>query len=97
MKPGKQTFLKPCLAVPLLLAALLGVWRIWEVRHKPIDTADTVDDGQMTASLLPLENPTLIPGEHGYWPDKEETSEPLTTNPLEKSGGVPSDAPSQKR
>ena len=73
MKPGKQTFLKPCLAVPLLLAALFGVWRVWDVRHKSIDTAD---DGQMTASLLPLQNPTLISGEHGYWPDKEETSEP---------------------
>ena len=73
MKPGKQTFLKPCLTALLLLVALLGVWRIWDVRHKSIDTAD---DGQMTASLLPLQNPTLISGEHGYWPDKEETSEP---------------------
>ena len=73
MKPGKQTFLKPCLTVLLLLAASFGVWRIWEVRHKSIDTAD---DGQMAASLLPLQNSTLISGEHGYWPDKEETSEP---------------------
>ena len=73
MKPGKQTSLKPCLAVPLLLAVLFGVWRVWDVRHKSIDTAD---DGQMTASLLPLQNPTLISGEHGYWPDKEEPSEP---------------------
>ena len=74
MKPGKQTFLKPCLAVPLLLAALFGVWRVWDVRHKPIDTAD---DGQMTASLLPLQNPTLISGEHGYWPDIQEVGSSL--------------------
>ena len=73
MKPEKQTFLKPCLALLLLLAASFGVWRIWDVRHKPIDTAD---DRQMAASLLPLQNSTLISGEHGYWPDKEETSEP---------------------
>ena len=72
MKPGKQTFLKPCLAVPLLLAALFGVWRIWDVRHKSMDTAD---DGQMAAPLLPLQNPTLISGEHGYWSDEEETPE----------------------
>ena len=83
MKPGKQTFLKLCLAVLLLSAALLGVWRIWEVQHKP---ADTADNGQMTASLLPLQNPTLIPGEHGYWPDKEETSEPFAV--ISKSKGA---------
>ena len=63
MKPEKQTFLKPCLALLLLLAASFGVWRIWDVRHKPIDTAD---DRQMAASILPLQNPTLISGEHGY-------------------------------
>ena len=28
MKPGKQTFLKPCLTVLLLLWALLGVWSV---------------------------------------------------------------------
>ena len=70
MKPGKQTFLKPCLAVLLLLLVLLGIWRFWGAQHKP------ADDKQMAASLLPLQNPTLISGEHGYWPDKEETSEP---------------------
>ena len=88
MKPGKQTFLKPCLAVPLLLAALFGVWRVWDVRHKSIDTAD---DGQMTASLLPLQNPTLIPGEHGYWPDKEETSEPSVVTSQSKGAEVTRD------
>ena len=48
-----KKFLTPCLAVLLLLAVLLGIWRIWDVRHKSIDTAD---DGQMAASLLPLQN-----------------------------------------
>ena len=72
MKPGEQTFLKPCFAVPLLLAALFEVWRIWDVRHKSMETAD---DGQMAAPLLPLQNPTLISGEHGYWSDEEETPE----------------------
>ena len=62
MKPGKQTFLKLCLAVLLLSAALLGIWRIWEVRHKPTDTAD---DGQMATSLLPLQNSTLISSDDG--------------------------------
>ena len=94
MKPGKQIFLKPCLAVLLLSAALFGIRQIWGAQHKPINTAD---DGQMAAPLLPLQNPTLISGEHGYRSDKEEISEPLTTKPLEKSGGFPSDAPSQKR
>ena len=42
-------------------------------QYKP---ADTADDGQTAASFLPLQNPTLISGEHGYWPDKEEPSEP---------------------
>ena len=97
MRPEKQTFLKPCLAVLLLLAALLGIWRIWDVRHKSIDTVDTVDtvdtadDGQMTASLLPLQNPTLIPGEHGYWPDKEETSEPSVVTSQSKGAEVTRD------
>ena len=71
MKPEKQTFLKLCLTALLLLVALFGVWRVWDVRYKSIDT---VDDGQMTASLLPLQNPTLISGEHGYWPDIQEVS-----------------------
>ena len=83
MRPEKQTFLKPCLAVLLLLAALLGIWRIWEVRHKPIDTAE---DGQMAASLLPLQNPTLISRERGYLPDTEETSEPFAV--ISKSKGA---------
>ena len=61
----------PCLALLLLLGASFGVWRVWEVRHKP---ADTADDRQMAASLLPLQNPTLISGEHGYWPDIQEVS-----------------------
>ena len=81
MKPGKQTFLKPCLAVPLLLAALFGVWRVWDVRHKSIDTAD---DRQMAAPLLPLQNPTLISGEHGYRSDKEEISEPFAVTSQSK-------------
>ena len=72
-----KKFLTPCLAVLLLLAVLLGIWRIWDVRHKSIDTAD---DGQMTASLLPLQNPTLISGEPGYWTEKEESSNPLCCN-----------------
>ena len=88
MKPGKQTFLKPCLAVPLLLAALFGVWRVWDVRHKSIDTAD---DGQTAASFLPLQNPTLISGEHGYWPDKEETSEPSVVTSQSKGAEVTRD------
>ena len=29
MKPGKQTFLKLCLAALLLLAVLLGRWNVW--------------------------------------------------------------------
>ena len=81
MKPGKQTFLKPCLTVLLLLAASFGVWRVWDVRHKSIDTAD---DGQMTASLLPLQNPTLISGEPGYWTEKEESSNPFAVTSKSK-------------
>ena len=88
MKPEKQTFLKPCLALLLLLAASFGVWRIWDVRHKP---ADTADDRQMAASLLPLQNPTLISGEHGYWPDKEETSEPFAVTSQSKGAEVTRD------
>ena len=88
MKPEKQTFLKPCLALLLLLAASFGVWRIWDVRHKPIDTAD---DRQMAASLLPLQNSTLISGEHGYWPDKEETSEPSVVTSQLKGAEVTRD------
>ena len=68
MKPGKQTFFKLCLAVLLLLVVLLGIWRFWSAQHKP------ADDKQMAASLLPLQNPTLISGEHGYWPDIQEVS-----------------------
>ncbi|MFC2594237.1 MAG: hypothetical protein ACFNW0_04115, partial [Fretibacterium sp.] len=83
MKPEKQTFLKLCLAVLLLSAALLGVWMVWEVRHKP---ADTADDGQMAASLLPLQKPTLISGEHGHLPDKEESSAPFAV--ISKSKGA---------
>ena len=83
-----KKFLKPCLTVLLLLAASFGVWRIWEVRHKP---ADTADDGQMAASLLPLQNPTLISGEHGYWPDKEETSEPFAVTSQSKGAEVTRD------
>ena len=83
-----KKFLTPCLAVLLLLAVLLGIWRIWDVRHKSIDTAD---DGQMAASLLPLQNPTLISGEHGYWPDKEETSEPFAVTSQSKGAEVTRD------
>ena len=83
MKPEKQTFLKPCLAFLLLLGASFGVWRIWDVWHKSIDTAD---DGQTAASLLPLQNPTLISRERGYLPDTEETSEPFAV--ISKSKGA---------
>ena len=80
-----EKFLKPCLALLLLLGASFGVWRVWEVRHKSMDTAD---DGLMAASLLPLQNPTLISGEHGYWPDKEETSEPFAVTSQSKGAEV---------
>ena len=69
MKPGKQTFFKLCLAVLLLLLVLLGIRQIWSAQHKP------ADDKQMAASFLPLQNPTLVSGEHGYWSDEEETPE----------------------
>ena len=85
MKPGKQTFFKLCIAVLLLSAALLGIWRIWSAQHKP------ADDKQMAASLLPLQNPTLISGEHGYWPDKEETSEPSVVTSQSKGAEVTRD------
>ena len=80
---SKNTFLKACFVAFLLSAALFGVWRIWEVRHRPIDTAD---DGQMAASLLPLQKPTLISGEHGHLPDKEESSAPFAV--ISKSKGA---------
>ena len=41
MKPGKQTFLKPCLAVLLLLAVLLGAW---SVRSFSLDTGWPLSD-----------------------------------------------------
>ena len=81
MKPEKQTSLKLCLTVLLLLAALFEIWRIWGAQHKPIDTAD---NGQMTAPLLPLQNPTLISGEHGYRSNKEEISEPFAVTSKSK-------------
>ena len=55
--------------------------RIWGAQHKTIDTAD---NGQMTAPLLPLQNPTLISGEHGYRSNKEEISEPFAVTSKSK-------------
>ena len=76
-----KKFLKLCIVVLLLSAALFEIWRIWGAQHKPIDTAD---NGQMTAPLLPLQNPTLISGEHGYRSNKEEISEPFAVTSKSK-------------
>ena len=38
----------------------------------------------MTAPLLPLQNPTLISGEHGYRSNKEEISEPFAVTSKSK-------------
>ena len=76
-----KKFLKLCIVVLLLSAALFEIWRIWGAQHKPIDTAD---NGQMTAPLFPLQNPTLISGEHGYRSNKEEISEPFAVTSKSK-------------
>ena len=57
---------------------LLGIRQIWSAQHKP------ADDKQMAASFLPLQNPTLISGEHGYRSDKEEISEPFAVTSKSK-------------
>ena len=64
--------------VLLLLAALLGIRQIWSAQHKP------ADNKQMAASFLPLQNPTLISGEHDYRSDKEEIPEPFAVTSKSK-------------